>query len=86
MKLTALYCIVKTYLIVILLLLNTLYLVRIFVTQTSHEPINNNNNNKNIPLQNKESPYLNTEPVLFEPIRNIKLSRATYKVSSYIKF
>ena len=27
-----------------------------------------------------------TEPVIFEPIRNIKLSRATYKVTSYIDF
>ena len=27
-----------------------------------------------------------TEPVIFEPIRNIKLSRATYKVTSYINF
>ena len=29
---------------------------------------------------------MNTEPVIFEPIRNIKLSRATYKVTSYINF
>ena len=27
---------------------------------------------------------VNTEPVIFEPIRNIRLSRATYKVTSYI--
>ena len=35
---------------------------------------------------NKEYPDLNTEPVIFEPTRNIKLSRPTYKVTSYINF
>ena len=35
---------------------------------------------------NKEDPDLKTKPVIFEPIRNIKLSRATYKVISYINF
>ena len=35
---------------------------------------------------NKDNSDLNTEPVNFEPIRNIKLSRATYKVTSYINF
>ena len=35
---------------------------------------------------NKDIPHMNTEPVIFEPIRNIKLSRATYKVTSYINF
>ena len=29
---------------------------------------------------------VHTEPVIFEPVRNIKLSRATYKVTSYINF
>ena len=29
---------------------------------------------------------LNTEPVIFEPLKSIKLSRATYKVTSYINF
>ena len=29
---------------------------------------------------------MNTEPVIFEPIRNIRLRRATYKVTSYINF
>ena len=35
---------------------------------------------------NKEIPDLNTEPVIFEPIGNIKLSRDTYKVTSYINY
>ena len=35
---------------------------------------------------NKDNTGLNTEPVIFEPIRNIKLSRATYKITSYINF
>ena len=29
---------------------------------------------------------LNMEPVIFEPLKSIKLSRATYKVTSYINF
>ena len=35
---------------------------------------------------NKVDTSVNTEPVIFEPIRNIRLSRATYKVTSYINF
>ena len=35
---------------------------------------------------NKVDTDVNTEPVIFEPIRNIRLSRATYKVTSYINF
>ena len=35
---------------------------------------------------NKVDTDMNTEPVIFEPIRNIRLSRATYKVTSYINF
>ena len=33
-----------------------------------------------------ETINVHTEPVIFEPIRNIKLSRATYKMTSYIDF
>ena len=29
---------------------------------------------------------LNSEPVIFEPLQSIKLSRASYKVTSYINF
>ena len=29
---------------------------------------------------------LNTKPVIFEPLKSIKLSRATYKMTSYINF
>ena len=49
--------------------------------------IDNNNiyNIKQI-MPNKDNTNLNTEPVIFEPIRNIKLSRATCKVTSYINF
>ena len=45
---------------------------------------------------NNDNPYLNEQPalrrgqhvypVLFEPIKHIKLSRSTYKVTSYIDF
>ena len=49
--------------------------------------IDNNNIYGNV----QDMPYkveieINTEPVIFEPIRNIRLSRATYKVTSYINF
>ena len=49
--------------------------------------IDNNNvygNKKN--TSNKDNLDISTGPVIFEPIRNIKLSRATYKVTSYINF
>ena len=49
--------------------------------------IDNNNIYKNIQVTpNKVDTDINTEPVIFEPIRNIRLSRATYKVTSYINF
>ena len=46
----------------------------------------NNNNIYDIEhvLPSDELPDTSTEPVIFEPIRNIKLSRATYKITSYI--
>ena len=37
-------------------------------------------------LPSNDLPDTSTDPVIFEPIRNIKLSRATYKVTSYINF
>ena len=37
---------------------------------------------KNSPLLQRQYPY----PVIFEPIRHIKLSRSTYKVTSFIDF
>ena len=49
--------------------------------------IDNNDIYKNIQVTpNKVDTDINTEPVIFEPIRNIRLSRATYKVTSYINF
>ena len=49
--------------------------------------IDNNDIYKNIQvMSNKVNTGVNTEPVIFEPIRNIRLSRATYKVTSYINF
>ena len=49
--------------------------------------IDNNDIYKNIPVTpNEVDNDVNTEPVIFEPIRNIRLSRATYKVTSYINF
>ena len=49
--------------------------------------IDNNDIYKNIQVTpNKVDTDVNTEPVIFEPIRNIRLSRATYKVTSYINF
>ena len=49
--------------------------------------IDNNNIYGNIQVTpNKVDTNVNTEPVIFEPIRNIRLSRATYKVTSYINF
>ena len=49
--------------------------------------IDNNDIYKNIQVTpNKVNTGVNTEPVIFEPIRNIRLSRATYKVTSYINF
>ena len=52
-----------------------------------HSYIDNNNvsGSKQV-IPNKDNSDYNTEPVIFEPIRNIKLSRATYKVTSYINF
>ena len=47
---------------------------------------NNNIYNIKQTIPNKHSTDLNTEPVIFEPIRNIRLSRATYKVTNYINF
>ena len=48
----------------------------------------NNNNPYEVKQVHPSSDFPNTstEPVIFEPIRNIKLSRATYKVTSYINF
>ena len=48
----------------------------------------NNNNLYDVEqvLPSSDFPDTSTEPVIFEPIRNIKLSRATYKVTSYINF
>ena len=49
--------------------------------------IDNNNIYGNIQVTpNKVDTDINTEPVIFEPFRNIRLSRATYKVTSYINF
>ena len=49
--------------------------------------IDNNDIYKNIQVTpNTVDTDINTEPVIFEPIRNIRLSRATYKVTSYINF
>ena len=49
--------------------------------------IDNNNIYGNTQITpNKVDTDMNTEPVIFEPIRNIRLSRATYKVTSYINF
>ena len=49
--------------------------------------IDNNDIYKNIRVTpNKVDTDINTEPVIFEPIRNIRLSRATYKVTSYVNF
>ena len=49
--------------------------------------IDNNNVYRNVQVTpNKVETEINTEPVIFEPIRNIRLSRATYKVTSYINF
>ena len=55
------------------------------IKTSSH--INNNNpyEVKQV-LPSSDFPDTSTEPVIFEPIRNIKLSRATYKVTSYINF
>ena len=55
------------------------------IKTSSH--INNNNpyEIKQVLLSN-DLADTSTEPVIFEPIRNIKLSRATYKVTSYINF
>ena len=55
------------------------------IKTSSH--INNNNpyEVKQV-LPSNDLPDTSTEPVIFEPIRNIKLSRATYKVTSYINF
>ena len=47
---------------------------------------NNNIYNIKQTMPNKDNTNLNTEPVIFEAIRNIKLSRASYKVTSYINF
>ena len=47
---------------------------------------NNNIYNIKKTIPNNDNTDLNTEPVIFEPIRNIKLSRATYNVTSYINF
>ena len=48
----------------------------------------NNNNPYEMKQGHPSSDLLNasTEPVIFEPIRNIKLSRATCNVTSYITF
>ena len=55
------------------------------IQPSSH--IDNNNIYGNIQVMpNKVETEINTEPVIFEPIRNIRLSRATYKVTSYINF
>ena len=49
--------------------------------------IDNNNIYGNAQItSNKVDTDMNTEPVIFEPIRNIRLTRATYKVTSYINF
>ena len=49
--------------------------------------IDNNNIYGNTQITpNKVDTDMNTEPVIFEPISNIRLSRATYKVTSYINF
>ena len=49
--------------------------------------IDNNDIYKNIQVTlNKVDTDVNTEPVIFEPIKNIRLSRATYKITSYINF
>ena len=49
--------------------------------------IDNNNIYENTQVTpNKLDTDMNTKPVIFEPIRNITLSRATYKVNSYINF
>ena len=49
--------------------------------------IDNNDIYKRVQVTpNKVDTDINTEPVIFEPIRNIRLSRATYKVTSYINF
>ena len=54
--------------------------------KTSSHINNNNPYEVNQDLPPNDFPDMNTEPVIFEPIRNIKLSRATYKVTSYINF
>ena len=54
--------------------------------KTSSHINNNNPYEVNQDLPPSDFPDMNTEPVIFEPIRNIKLSRATYKVTSYINF
>ena len=48
----------------------------------------NNNNPYEVKQVHPSSdlPNASPEPVIFEPIRNITLSRATYKVTSYINF
>ena len=53
--------------------------------KTSHH-INNNPYEVKQVLPSNDLPDTSTEPVIFEPIRNIKLSRGTYKITSYINF
>ena len=55
------------------------------IKTSSH--INNNNpyEVKQV-LPSSDFPDTSTEPIIFERIRNIKLSRVTYKVTSYINF
>ena len=50
--------------------------------KTSSHINNNNPYEVNQVLPSSTIPDTSTEPVIFEPIRNIKLSRATYKVTS----
>ena len=54
------------------------------IKTSSH--INNNPYEVKQVFPSSDFPDTSAEPVIFEPIRNIKLSRATYKVTSYINF